>query len=40
MHEERTVTAGLKSFSPDAHADHISVSVKGDEVTVRLWFNG
>lgn len=40
MHEEGAVTAGLKSFGPGAHADRTSVSVKGDEVAVRLWFNG
>jgi NCS2 family nucleobase:cation symporter-2 len=39
-HEEAAVTAGLKSFGAGAHSDRTSVSVDGDEVTVRLWFNG
>ena len=38
-HEEAAVTAGLKSFGAGAHSDRTSVSVDGDEVTVRLWFN-
>jgi hypothetical protein len=39
-HEEAAVSAGLKSFGAGTHADRTSVSVDGDEVTIKLWFNG
>lgn len=38
-HEDAAVAAGLKSFGAGAHADRNSVSVDGDDVTIRLWFN-
>ncbi len=39
-HEEAAVSAGLKSFGAGTHADRTNVAADGDEVTIKLWFNG